>query len=471
MIFNSTFNNFKVFSLMGQKLIIDNTVEIKIGDFEIVKFNSQSTVTNNTIKPQSFPLDKIPIDLLILILGYNNQNGLDLKEYRNQIFINSKWQKMAKRSITNIDLIELKRTTVHRKCTLLAHIFADRVLDNFPNLKSLKVSFANIYKEELFDKLFVKEKRSFEEEKAFFSSSKRLDKIDANMEQNIVNMLSTINDPTVGNLWKVGKFVGYIFSTGWEVFWYQQISKAPILKEEADEQKISADLGEEFVSLLSNLHSLEELVIAPGFDLDLKFIAQLPRLKRLHIITAANELHPANKLNCDNLIHANLETLRICDTVIPNFDHWKENLPKLKELDVLIGAPDVIVSIDEVMNNLITNVPNLEVLKIRGGPYPADKIFPFLYQLPKLRRLNLAVYFTQNGDLNEIIKLPIKELILMDMVIGTKLCKVVDPNSDSYDENGLNLFKLCRPNVSVIIDKYDDSRTKNPFAEVIIRSL
>lgn len=419
---------------MGQQPIKSETKPLLYGGFQLLD-----------------RLAEISAELLVIILGYNNENGLNLYQYRNQIFVSKQWQKLAPLSVTNLNLIKLKKNSTHRKCTLLAHLFADRIVHQFPNLSSLQVSLANLEPYEFYNRFLSREKRNFDEEKEFFSDSKRLDKIEANIEKASNDLKDVLLDENASGAKKIFKAIGGICSVAWESYWFNKINKISTDTNEEEDKQIMINLSTEFINSLTELKRLESLVVAPCFDINLNFIQQLPNLRYLHTASPFNpNLAEQPKIDGEKIAEMNgshnLEILRIGGNIPSNFDGWKDKFPNLKGMDVLLEK-------DSSLLSLVENFPDLEILKVRGLEIPEHSL-QILFKLTRLRRLNLSNFYPKNEDFVDIMAIAsLRELALIDRDDRSNIMKPLGVNIEIYDNKSLDLFKMSRPDVEIVIAK------------------
>lgn len=401
-------------------------------------------------------INNLEEQLLDTILGYNNKNGLDLKQYRNQVFVSKLWRHLAILSIKILDLAALKENSSHRKCTLLAHIFADYDIHRFPNLKTLKVSFVGVEALEFYDKLISTEKRDFSEEQRFFSANKKLDRIDKNQINNWESMKKRRDD---GRNLKILRSIPDMCSIAWNTYRYSNTTDIPFWKRVEKKEEIYNDLSKRFITSLADLRQLEHLTIITSFNLDLSFIAWLPKLKYFHASTTDTFLSKGGQIFIEPLNQLyqphNIETLRIGSSEpFSSFQNWNIKFPCLTKLSISTGVSyDNNFGLNDFsdrMTSLIENLPQLTNLKLGG--ISSGRPFQNLYKLTNLTKLNLSLYFTQNNDLIDIAQVfSLRELVVLDVgQCKEKSFRATNGIYQLFDEEAIRLFELTRADVFTI---------------------
>jgi hypothetical protein len=370
----------------------------------------------------------LPNDLLKPIISYANNKGLDLKNYRNQIFVCKRWRDIAMNGITHIDITALTQTSIHRKCTLLANIIMDDTLLQFSNLNSLKIDFANIDNFELYQKIKYEGKRNFDNNKSYFSDDKKLDRLHFSKSSNVAK---DIKSAGTGNL----------MSLMWTVYQYNNIIGMSQEEQSHKKKEVDDHLNDIITAKLSNFQMLETLKIHTSVALNLGFIHKIRTLKYLYVYSSSYNV----KCTFNDIFPHDIESfVSNSQTNIGDPQKWNINFPHLKELSINLGIRfqrrDLIIA---ELTEIVDNLPNLESLFVSGNN--ENRPFQILSKLTKLKKLDLSKCVLSEHDLIDIAEI----ITLKELILWSQGARHYFFNSDD-----LLLFRVKRPDVKINIVDY-----------------
>lgn len=437
-------------------------------------------------------------ELSFPIFNEANEGGLDLKTYRNQIFVCEDWRHRAIKSITTLDIVKLLETTPHRKCTLMAHIIADSPLHRFPNLRSLNISFQGFGIFEFHKKMTRPEKRNFNKQMTYFSDDQRLESYEKDLVETKKKVFDVIKDPNGSVLVKICKMLGSVPSIAWNISGYNRLTGASFNR---DKNKIKMDsiyttLEKSLITSFIDFQTLTTLKINAIIDLNLYFIAQMPNLKHFEVNPHSTSLdavaYQEPTVFLDSLggfyKSHDLEVLHINAPIIQlaNFEGWSK-LHRLRELSlpfefsekignevkpITIGyfpprnldkEEEGIDKIHGILDSLVKNIPGLTSLQIKYGLSvifdPRIKISKYISQLPKLEKLDASYVIVNDDDLEQFLNIKtLKKLVLREIFEADRnklnelfvlLFSQLNLELKLYTLQGLDLFKLARPDVQI----------------------
>lgn len=423
---------------------------------------------------------KIIQELSLIILGLANEGGLDLKTYRNQVFVCKEWRDLAIKSITILDIQDLMENSPHRKCTLLAHIIADYPIHRFSNLNSLNINFSEVNMIEFHKKINDPEKRIFKKQQDYFSDDRRLDRIENKINMRAKNFQITLENPEVNIVSKVFTAIGGGINLLWNAAWHSQIIGMPFKREEIKNKtdSISGDIEKIILTNLLDLKCLTKLNLGAWDNINLFFLQHMPNLKTFTVKSSSPIFADA----LGNMLYPHdLESLYLKGSIqLTNFDGWSK-FHKLKKLHLNISFVEVRDDehynisapnqINPIIQSLVTNLSQLENLTIGKRLFSNINLCEYISQFPKLKTLNLSSSLLSNFDLMELIKIKtLQKLILPDYLSDKSSIKEMTTAFQGFltyinltgplpfglvlvepcTQEGLDSFRLLQPNVTIM---------------------
>ncbi len=442
--------------------------------------NEKEPITKNNYAP------KFVYDIFIKILGFANKGGLDLKTYRREMFVCKEWRVLATDSITQLDIIELMKTTHHRKWTLLAHIIADYPLHRFPNLTTLTLdcSLRGLRWVEVYNKCQNPEERQFSKKSELFSKDGRLDAIDEENKQISKEIKAKLQDPHTRRISKLFSGLGAGGKVLWNYAWKFHITGVPFNHNKAknleDNRMITVE--QQIMTTLLDFKNLTKLVLTPWDDINPYFVQDMPHLKNLAIISN-REAYVIKGMSANIYLDAlgnmqkdhGLKCLALNGNIfLSSFEGWSK-FHKLKELHLVSNffknePPKEEFSritdtnqLNKILNSLVKNLPHIEKLSIGPRLDPNILLFKHLSELPNLSELGLLGCLLSNKELIEISKFEnLKKLTIFgDTVITKELHPLIQPGNiifDHFTSEDMDFFKQTRPDVDVkIMEERDEA--------------
>lgn len=412
----------------------------------------------------------LPVDIWCTILGYVGNYGLNIQEYRTHTQVCKGFYSISKLSVTKLDVIEIVANNPYRRCTLLAHIISEKVLQQFVNLRVLRISFADVNIYELYEKITNEEyKHKYLSNK--INDDKKLNELDSDLEAGVQVILEVTKPyyyPLDFN--EVVEKNGRVIKGLWAMLRTVQKTDTPLLQS----SKISRSV--ELYPLLNKLiiedavcffSGLEELSIHTCFDTSLIFVGQLRKLKSLSICASTSKFSGTETCLKTHMMDPH-PFLKHFESDINSF--FSEDIdwnmfPNVTSVSLDMRMWGTHLECNPVMKGIVKNLRTIEKLVVLGLSREKD-YYPFecLKSLEKLQALDIScVESVCERDLEDICNIPnLRELTISYSQLGenvgieilvndvlANLCRHGD-NKMLYDYFINRYIEEKRPDINVI---------------------